>query len=242
MSKQSEPAGAGGLRERNKTKRREAILDAAIDLLDGPETEGATAERVAELAQVSVATVYNLVGTREELLVALLDRLIADLVATTAAKDHADDHDRDPIASLRRVISASVDRLTERPDAYRKVVRQLCATGNDEMHTKLNPMTVAAAAFAEAQQNGDLGAGLDPSALGAQLYLSYNGALLRWAVGALDDTQFETAALHGLATVVAAGATDSARPAALADLEAIGAQLDRCFRSGTFRAPTATGS
>ena len=50
-------------------------------------------------------------------------------------------------------------------------------------------------------------------------------ALLRWAVGALSDAGFKAAALHSVATVLAASATTKARPAALAELRELGGKF-----------------
>ena len=62
------------LRERNKQKRRNAILDAAFSLLGENDARLLTVERIADRAEVSPATVYNLVGSRESLFVQLFDR------------------------------------------------------------------------------------------------------------------------------------------------------------------------
>ena len=197
------------------------MLDAALDVFDGPDAQSMTTEHIADLADVSVATVYNLVGTREELLIALIDRLLEDLVDETRSATPADD----PIGALGQLIGRSVDVLVRRPHAYRQVVLQLCASATGHLHTRLNPSMAAAAAFERAQQLGVIRDDLDPRALGLQVYLSYNGALLRWAAGGLTDRAFRAAALHGLHTVVAAGATSHWRSAKLADLRAVGGKL-----------------
>lgn len=210
-----------GLRERNKTKRRNAVLDAALLLLDDPDPAPVTTERIAAMAEVSVATVYNLVGTREQLLLALIDRVIAELMDGVRAATPGGD----PVAGLRHVIELSVDVLTTRPVGYRRVVLQLAAAANEAMHTKLSPATLAAAAFADAQQRGMVRPDLQVEALAAQLYLSYNGALLRWAAGALSEAGFKAAALHGLATILAASATPTARANAISELRRLGDEL-----------------
>jgi AcrR family transcriptional regulator len=217
----TDPEGAGGLRERNKAKRRDAVLEAALDLFDRDDPAPVTTERIAHVAELSVATVYNLVGTREQLLMALIDRLIADLVATSRAVDPP----ADPIRGLRLFIELSVDVLVTRPTAYRRIVLQLTAVASADLHTQLSPGTLAATAFRHAQQSGAVRTDLDADALATQLYLSFNGALLRWAAGALTNDDFKTAALHGLATVLAAAATSKARSRALADLRELGGAL-----------------
>jgi AcrR family transcriptional regulator len=210
-----------GLRERNKTKRRDAVLDAALDLLDRPEATPVTTERIAELAEVSVATVYNLVGTREQLLVALIDRLIADLVESARAAEV----EIDPVDRLKAMIVSSVEALARRPVAYRRVVLQVTAAASADLHTKLNPASLAVSAFQHAQRMGSVRRDLDAHALAGQLYLSYNGALLRWAAGALSDSGFKTAALHAVATALAASATSGSRARALDELRTLGGEF-----------------
>lgn len=214
-------AASGGLRERNKAKRRNAVLDAALEMLDGPEAAAMTTERIAELAEVSVATVYNLVGTREQLLVALVDRLIEDVVGQVLTSEAAGD----PIAALGELIENAVEVLTSRPAAFRQIVLQLTAAANADLHTKLSPSTAAATGIRRAQEAGNLRGDLNPDALAAQVYLSFNGALLRWAAGVLSDSSFRAAALHGLTVVLVASATTASRRALLSDLRQLGLEL-----------------
>lgn len=212
------PTARVGLRERNKAKRRNAVLDATIELLDDPASGPLTTERIAEVAQVSVATVYNLVGTREQLLVALLDRLIADVVTSIATAAHDDD----PLALLRDILERSVDALTSRPTAYREIVRQLTASVSNDIHTKLSPAAAAGEVLRHAQQKGLVLADLNIDALAMQIYLSFNGALLRWAVGAFTDVAFKAAARQGLLIVLAASAAPRARGGYLDELRSVG--------------------
>ena len=211
-----------GLRERNKAKRRDAILDAALDLFDEPDGPLPTTERIAEIAEVSIATVYNLVGTREQLLLALLDRLIADLVVPDRGGGSRRDN---PLERLGEVLDASVSALTSRPVAYRRVILQLAAVASPDTHTTLSPATATAVELRRAQAAGLIRGDLNVEALALQSYLSYNGALLRWAAGALSDRGFRAAVRHGLATVLAASATTRARSRFLDDLRKAGRQL-----------------
>ena len=55
------------LRERQKQRRRAQILEAARTLLRERAADAIGVDQVAELAEVSVATVYNLVGNRAQL-------------------------------------------------------------------------------------------------------------------------------------------------------------------------------
>ena len=68
------------MRERNKAKRRDAIIDSALALLRHHALAEVSIERIAAGAEVSPATVYNLVGSREQLLFACVDRVVDRLV------------------------------------------------------------------------------------------------------------------------------------------------------------------
>ena len=209
-----------GLRERNKAKRRAAVLDAALELLDRTDGTPVTTERIAEAAEVSPATVYNLVGTRSQLLAAALDRIIADLVGHAIDSPPAGD----PIGAMRDLTERAVAALTARPVAHRRVVLELTAAASADLHTKLSPATLFEVGLERARAAGLVRDDLDVRALAMQMYLAFNGALLRWAAGALTDAGFRTAALHGLTTVLAAAATPASRRRLLDDLRSLGAQ------------------
>jgi len=60
-----------GLRERQKRQRREAILNAALDLFERKGFQDTTIEEVAERAGLSVPTLYRYVRSKGELLLVL---------------------------------------------------------------------------------------------------------------------------------------------------------------------------
>lgn len=60
-----------GLRQKQKERRRRAILDAAARLLVAQGYEETTIEEIAEQAEVGVGTVYNYFHSKAELLMAL---------------------------------------------------------------------------------------------------------------------------------------------------------------------------
>ncbi len=61
-----------GLRERQKSRRRREILDAAKDLFETDGYEETTVAKIAEMAEVSAPTVFNYFGSKDELIVALV--------------------------------------------------------------------------------------------------------------------------------------------------------------------------
>lgn len=74
LSGDSESAPAPGLRERNRRKKIDSILDAALAVFRDQGFEAASIEGVASLAEVSVGTVYGYFSTKENLLLGLVAR------------------------------------------------------------------------------------------------------------------------------------------------------------------------
>jgi AcrR family transcriptional regulator len=214
---------SNGLRERNKAKRREAILDAALGLLRaGPESD-VTAERIAADAEVSVATVYNLVGTREQVLVALIDRVIDGLVTSLTTREQV--QRRGPIEAARLVVDQSVEAFIAESRAYRQVIMALGQFVASGSRMTFDPAQLQVAAMRDAQQAGILRSALSAEALGRQVYYSYNGSLFAWAAGHLTDHGLLIAARHGLVTVLAAAATPRHRNKFVLELQSLGEQF-----------------
>ncbi len=124
MSKMS----PGGLGERNKAKRRDAILDAALELFD-VNPSSVTTEQIAARAEVSPATVYNLIGTRDEVLRAIAVRFIQRMTVVLAAEAAVGGSSREPMWLQRLLIERSLTALREHSEAYRHVISYLGGLG-----------------------------------------------------------------------------------------------------------------
>ena len=208
-----------GLRERNKAKRRDAILDSAVELLGTAPLAEVSIERIAARAEVSAATVYNLIGSKEQLLLACVDRVVEQLVDALVQIDPADD----PIAVAVAVVESSSEAFISDGAAFRQIVGALRdSTGSN---LAVDPAQLQIAAMRAAQHRGLLRDDVDPAAAGRQVYLSYNGALVAWAGRRLTDDGFRAAARHGLWTALAAFAADSHRSEFLERLRTTGREL-----------------
>src|ERR1700729_2814157 len=84
MSARGRPARPSGLRGRPKRERRERIVEAIRELLREQPLQTPTVERIAALADISPASVFNLVGPREQQWAALCDSLLGELDACLA--------------------------------------------------------------------------------------------------------------------------------------------------------------
>ena len=103
------------LRERNVEGRRQQILQAARLLLSRGGIGALSMRKLAEEAQLSVNTLYNLWGTREEILHALTldarDRMEASLPIEASPED--------PIAYCRTLVQATIQELCRQHQFFR---------------------------------------------------------------------------------------------------------------------------
>jgi AcrR family transcriptional regulator len=94
-------------RGRPPTLDREAVLDTAIGLLDAEGVEALTMRRLASELRVSAMAPYRHVGSKDELLMVLVDRLAARLVYPSRPSD--------PTGAILVLWSTIYDSLAEHP-------------------------------------------------------------------------------------------------------------------------------
>jgi AcrR family transcriptional regulator len=223
-----------GPRDLNKAKRRDAILDAAVVLLGTRDSKDITTEEIATFAGVSAATVYNLVGTRNELMYQLVSRILTDLADSLQALNPDN-----PIAAAQLIIDHTVRAFVSNPNAYRQVVAvtQRAAAAHP---TPVDPSSFQVVAMRQAQSMGIIRNDIDASGLARQIFISYTGAAMQWSAGRLDDAGLLTAARHGLFTVLAAAATDDHREEFIDRMRPLGKTLEK--KAWKFKGPPNTTS
>ena len=209
-----------GLRELNKTRRRNQILDATRRLLRHRPADGVSVEEIAELAEVAPATVYNLLGPRNAIWTALIDAVLDEL---SEELDRLPDSD--PIARAHAVITISVKLFAADPKVHRQALRHRHTVPGGRSALRHNPVALQIEAMRDAIHAGTLEDELTPEQLGQQIFASYNGALHFWTMGSLSAPEFERLALHGLYCVLAAAATEMTRPRFLSELQRLGRGL-----------------
>jgi AcrR family transcriptional regulator len=203
------------LRERHKTRRREAIVSAARELLHERPAAQVTVERIAERAEVAPATVYNLIGSRAALWAALSDAFMDELDARLA-----EPFGGDAVARARRVVALTCDLFTEDPVVSRALLRGWEESG---LVLRRGPLAQLLEALAAARDEGVLLAGVEPRVLAANVGSACVGALHQWAAGQISDPVFRARALLALDVALAAAATDAQRAALVARLSEAGA-------------------
>lgn len=196
-----------GRHDANKARRRTAILDGTLTLLRATPIEKVSIEAIAAEAGVAPATVYNLVGSRDQLLVACVDRVVDSLIDSLIEAPV----DADPLAAAVMIVEKSCDAFIVDGDAFRQIVGAVNGISRAGRSLAVDPAHLQVTAMRAALESGLLRDDANPVAMGRQVFLSYNGALFAWAARQLTDEGFRAAALHGLWTVVLASAADEHR-------------------------------
>ncbi len=189
-----------GLRERHKQERRERILEAIRELLREHPDETPTVERIAELADLSPATVFNLVGPREQQWAALCDALLNQLDARLVLAV-----DEDPQEQARRIVEETAELLITDAAVFRHLVNSWGRTGT---LLQENPIPKLRAALRRGQADGMLRPDLHVEALVGHIATACAGALRHWAEGEISDATFRRRARFAVDVVFAAGASE----------------------------------
>jgi AcrR family transcriptional regulator len=191
---------ATGLRERQKRQRRERILESTRQLLRERPQETPTVERIAELAELSPATVFNLVGPREQQWAALGDALLLELDACLAFAA-----DEDPREQARRIVGETAELLIADAAVCKHLIN---SWGHGGALLQENPIPRLRAALRRGQAAGLLRGDLHVEALVGHIATACGGALRQWAAGQISDAAFRTRARFAVDVVFAASACE----------------------------------
>jgi AcrR family transcriptional regulator len=198
-------------REQSKATRRDAILGAARSLIRelGPLV---SAEKIAQRAGVATATVYNLIGPREQLLGLLLSDLFEDLRATIVSMNLAD-----PFLIGDAVVVVSAKMFISDSSLWLHVLSELRGAlgARVQPFVSFQPINLQRQAMQTAKQIGMLNREADAEMTATQIYAAYNGALFLWAGGYLSDEAFLNHAKAGYWAILAALGTGDHRRRAL---------------------------
>lgn len=199
-----------GLRDRNKRARTERILQAARELIRERQLHSVTLDQIAHHAQVAPATIFNLVGSREQLFAALVDQAHDQLTAALA-----DTPEDNPAERVRAIVATLVSIFVSDRDVYRQVLTQWRESGT---MLRASPYPSISQALRDGQATGMLRDDVDPDRVAAAVLAGCVGALHQWSVSLISDRTFGERCLYGVDLALAAMASDDARTALAARL------------------------
>ena len=187
------------------------MIDAAIELLDEGGVEALSMRALSSRAAVSVPTIYNLIGGRDEVIAALLDRVGTVFDAEVAVLNG------DPVERCFAIAERILALITDRPDSSRSIIGEgiepmFAGQDNALFHrygaALLNALT-------EAESTGRILPITNAILLTEQLVSLTAMRIFRWAsestLGTPDDDHLHAAVTHNIAVVLLAVSPEAHR-------------------------------
>ena len=213
-----------GLREKQTSERRERILEAARKLIRAAGGTNFSMRALADAAEVSLATPYNLFGSKSGVLYALLNLSLekVDRAAHTFASSN-------PVERVLEVAGIAADVYARDAAFYRPLMQFLIGARDLEHRPRFIARSLAGwtRTVQAAVRHGLLPAAIDVGRLARQLMINFTGVLQLWIHEELDEDGFCAQSLYGSTLLVLANAEAAARPRLQERLRSIERRLPR---------------
>lgn len=178
-------------REAGKEKRRQRILDEARTIIALEGYDSLNARDLAKSANVTVPTLYNLVGNKEEILTRLTLEAMAQLEAEMQRIELGD-----PLAYFDELIIKSTALIEADPGFFRGSLLAMyqlsashAANSPEEIFDKRGTDVVTRGCQMATEENLLIG-NIVPEALGKQIYKLYTAHLREWVYQRLSLEEF----------------------------------------------------
>lgn len=215
------------LRDANMHKRRERILHEARTLIAAEGFEALNVRALAAAAGVTVPTLYNLIGRKEAIIVAMYAETVAELSARIQQLD-ADD----PLTQVESLITVVADLFAEN-EAY---ARAAVIAVEQLNHTEASRARVAhfyrwgegilTGGCRACGAAGLLRGQIAPTLLGGQIFHTFLRNIRAWAYGHISLDEFRRTGLIDVYIGLAADAVDTFRKRLVRDIDRLGKACD----------------
>jgi AcrR family transcriptional regulator len=192
-----------GRREAGKTERRRRIIEAARALIRETGDAGLSMRALAARAGVSLATPYNLFGSKRAIVLAVLEdvREYRERFAALRATD--------PIERIFQALHLALDYYKRDRRFYKTLWAAIFDTTDEVRTAILNPQRTQfwRELVGEAKEAGAIAGDIDVDLLLDQLEYTLRSAMWAWVVGELDQKRLTPTAYYGFALVLAGAAS-----------------------------------
>jgi AcrR family transcriptional regulator len=189
-------------------ERRERILEAAREIVAERGYEGLTIRELAQAAGVTAPTIYNLIGSKDQVLVAAVAELTERFVRGIERAE----------GDVLPIVDANLRELLRLPRYYRSLL-QLMTTAKAAEPARRNVSRAVKdqlrAALGELAEAGGLETWVDLDALAVQLGGVLWSSSLAWAHGWVSDDAFGAQGRLGVSYLMAGVTRGDARDAYL---------------------------
>jgi AcrR family transcriptional regulator len=223
------------LREQKMAERRERILVAAREIIAEDGLEALTTRALASRAQVTVPTVYNLVGAKDAVLFAAVEDQTRRFLAAFG--------NRAELRPEMRAIAVSRDCVAEliRAPHYYRAILLLMHSSEAGTEVRRSVGQTVVAQFEEAvtalQSTGNLVDWIEPRSLAERLGVTLTAAALQWATGDLAAAELERTAALGTCLLLLGACRGSARSAVETEARQYESRRSKRRRSSQTKAP-----
>jgi len=220
------------LREAGKSRRRQRILRAARRLIESGGAESFSIKAVAESAELSVATLYNLFGSKEAILIALLVESIQSFEERLDALAPAT-----PIERITAISDLAVGEFTSAERFYRPLLSLVEQMGSRAQLLGVirRCVDLGEVSLRWAIETGALQAVVEPRVLSHQIFMAFVHSLRMWSSGVTSSRLFEAQVLHFRTLMLAGVASEPLREELLRRLEELNAAMLELVDFGTDR-------
>jgi AcrR family transcriptional regulator len=199
--------------ERSKAKRRDSILDGAKDLLKRESDEELSMRTLAKRANVSLATPYNLFGSKQGVMLALVKREGARFL-DRLNEDHSDD----TIERVFRFIDGMFDMYRSDPPYFKALLSTLYTSDDADLRQELRRPRIAylRRLMRESVAAGTLGTDISIGLVSRQLLGLNLFFIQEWVTGGMTLERACLETEFGFSVVLLALANDTGKKQLLA--------------------------
>lgn len=187
--------------------KREDIIHAARQLMQARNSSGFSMRTLAEVAGVSIATPYNLFGSKQAIVAAVMD---ADLDELQSALF---DESKDPLEIFFHLVTVSRRFFEREPGFYKAGANALQAETDAALanHFGLPRHALLCRLVGHAVQSGRLVHSVNPDSVAVALGQQFFSWIQAWARGQISLDDMELRSQYGFALVLAGAATEHFR-------------------------------
>lgn len=173
-------------RRKNIAARRTRILEEAAQIISEKGANGLTMRNLAAASQVTVPTIYNLWGNRDDILVALSQK-IQDVLGEALRKGDG----QHPLGQMGAMVDGLRDALVrdDAPFLHGAACAFIAQADQPEYRHYAAEIIADIAAICRAQHRVQLRGNIDAELLAIHIWLSLEQGLAQWSRGALSTSQ-----------------------------------------------------
>lgn len=198
-------------REEGKETRRKRIVEAARELIRETGDTGLSMRAIAARAEVSLATPYNLFGSKRGVVMAVLEDAREFQEKFSTLKNLS------AVERIFKALSITFAYHVQDPDFYRTLWTSLLDPRGGDAELRAELITPQSSLFwrsllEEARQEGAVADDIDMDLLQQALNGRFASVMLYWVMGGGSVQELEPATCHGYAASLCASATEAWRP------------------------------